>query len=210
VSLPEPAATDVGPPRADAIRQAALDLFVRKGYEAASMRDLADAVGVRPASLYHHFPSKEDILWDVIQRGFADLDGGRRAALAALPPDRRTDPVARLEAFQRSHVRFHAVHAREAEMINRQLRSLSAPRYAASVALRDGYQAQLTALVEQGVAAGAFAVPDLRVAVFALLEIGMGVSTWYRPDGPLGLDDLVETHLHLARKLLAPLGRGTV
>ena len=63
--------------RADVIRDAALDLFERDGYDAATMRGLADAVGITAASLYNHFRSKEDILWDLIQRAFYDLERGR-------------------------------------------------------------------------------------------------------------------------------------
>ena len=57
------------------ILEAALDLFAVNGYEAASISQLADAVGIRKASLYSHFANKKDILDNVVEtvlKGYAD------------------------------------------------------------------------------------------------------------------------------------------
>jgi AcrR family transcriptional regulator len=188
---------------ADVIRGAALDLFERDGYDAATMRGLADAVGIKAASLYNHFRSKEDILWDLIQRAFAELEQGRMASMEGLGPS-KDDPRAQLDAFYRAHIRFHAVNRASAEVINRQFRSLSPARFASSIALRDQYQRHLQGILLDGVSCGAFAVPDVRVATFSLLEMGMAVATWYRPDGALGLDEMCDIYAHLAAKLVAP------
>ena len=189
--------------KADVIRDAALDLFDREGYDAATMRGLADAVGIKAASLYNHFRSKEDILWDLIQRAFDDLERGRLAAMEGLGP-LNEDSSARLEAFYRAHVRFHAINRASAEVINRQIRSLSPERFASSVALRDEYQRHLEEIVLDGVGRGAFAVRDVHVTTFALLEMGMGVAMWYRPDGPLDVDEVCDIYARLAAKMVAP------
>ena len=57
------------------ILEAALDLFAVNGYEATSISQLADAVGIRKASLYSHFANKQDILDNVVEtvlKGYAD------------------------------------------------------------------------------------------------------------------------------------------
>ncbi len=57
------------------ILEAALDLFAVNGYEATSISQLADAVGIRKASLYSHFAGKQDILDTVVEtvlKGYAD------------------------------------------------------------------------------------------------------------------------------------------
>ena len=189
--------------RADVIRDAARDLFVREGYDAATMRGLADAVGIKAASLYNHFGSKEDILWDLIQHAFDDLERGRLAAMEGPGPSSE-DPQARLDAFYRAHVRFHAINRAAAEVINRQIRALSPQRFASVVALRDEYQRHLHEILVDGVRCGAFAIRDVRVATFSLLEMGMGVATWYRPDGPLGLDQVCDIYAEMAAKIVAP------
>jgi AcrR family transcriptional regulator len=59
-----------GPDTRAAIRQAALRLFTTQGYEATSMREIAEALGIKKASLYYHFAGKEDILRSLFdQRG---------------------------------------------------------------------------------------------------------------------------------------------
>ncbi len=57
-----------GRSRDDMLEHAAR-LFAEKGYDAASMRDIAEEVAVRPSSLYHHFPSKERILFEICSSG---------------------------------------------------------------------------------------------------------------------------------------------
>ena len=57
------------------ILEAALDLFAVNGYEATSISQLADAVGISKASLYSHFANKQDILDTVVEtvlKGYAD------------------------------------------------------------------------------------------------------------------------------------------
>ena len=57
------------------ILEAALDLFAVNGYEATSISQLADAVGIRKASLYSHFANKQDILDTIVEtvlKGYAD------------------------------------------------------------------------------------------------------------------------------------------
>ena len=66
------------------ILEAALDLFAVNGYEATSISQLADAVGIRKASLYSHFANKQDILDTVVEtvlKGYALIQGQMRYIL---------------------------------------------------------------------------------------------------------------------------------
>ncbi|ATL72371.1 TetR/AcrR family transcriptional regulator [Nocardia terpenica] len=56
------AVTHPGPGRSRQILDAAAELFTTRGYASTSTRGIADAVGIRQASLYHHFASKDDML----------------------------------------------------------------------------------------------------------------------------------------------------
>jgi AcrR family transcriptional regulator len=86
---PVPAANS---PRTDAIRQTAAQLFEASGYSATTMNDIADAVGLRPGSLYHHFASKEDIAVELLDSFSQALDDVGRTAL--LRPHPTADPQA--------------------------------------------------------------------------------------------------------------------
>lgn len=55
------------------IIDAAIDLFSRKGYEAASMREVAEVVGIRKSSIYSHFKKKEEILETILKYFIAEL-----------------------------------------------------------------------------------------------------------------------------------------
>ena len=74
-------------------------LFGNKGYENTSMRDIAAAVGILPGSLYHHFPSKEELFTAVYSFAVAQsLDAVKMAQTG------RVDPWARLEAVCIAHM----------------------------------------------------------------------------------------------------------
>jgi AcrR family transcriptional regulator len=187
---------------ADEIRQAALEQFAQVGYEATTMREIAGSVGIKAASLYNHFGSKEAILWDLTLTALTELAAGSDAASSALPANAASRE--RLAAFVAAHVTFHASHRNQALVVNGQLGALSAPHYRRAVALRAAYESALRTIVEVGVTAGDFATPDLRVTTFAILQMGVAVSAWYRPDGQLTIDELCAIYVELAEKMLAP------
>lgn len=190
---------------ADEIREAALQQFAKVGYEATTMRTIAGSVGIKAASLYNHFSSKEEILWDLTHTALVELVGHRDAAFAELPAT--AGASAHLEAFVRAHVGFHATHQDQAALVNGQLGSLSAAHFQKAVSRRDAYQNSLQLVIGGGVAGGDFAVPDLRMATFAILEMGMAVSLWYRKSGALAVNELCEVYVQLAQKILAPQPR---
>lgn len=92
-----------GRPKSEDRRQNVLDAaahhFCAHGYDAASMRDIADAAGLLVGSLYHHFASKEDLFINVFEEG---LRRSTVAVMAALQT--RREPWAQLEAACVAHV----------------------------------------------------------------------------------------------------------
>lgn len=180
------------------IREVALELFASHGYDGTPVREIARAVGVLHGSLYNHFPSKEQLLWAIVQDATRELEGRQ---------DRAADPAAgvaqRLDTFVRVHVDYHATRSREARIVNRQIDSLSPEHYLEVTRFRDRYEGRLRGLLAEGVARGVFAVPDLRLASYAILQMGMGVANWYRPDGPLSPTQLADRYAAIAGKIVA-------
>jgi AcrR family transcriptional regulator len=68
------------PSTRDRILAAAVDLFTGRSYQAASMRQIAEAVGITKASLYHHFRSKDEILTELLTPLLDQLDDVLTAA----------------------------------------------------------------------------------------------------------------------------------
>src|SRR5215510_8066715 len=72
------------------VLDAAAAIFAEKGYAGASTRDIAERLGVRQASLYYYFPSKEAALAAICELGVKDFISNLRAIIAdASPPDRK-------------------------------------------------------------------------------------------------------------------------
>ena len=180
-----------------AIQAAALDLFSRIGYPAASMREIARSVGIQPASLYNHYSSKEDILWAICREAMDEL---LHHVAEVLTDD--AAPSEQLARFVSEHVRFHIDSRDAALVINRQLASLTPEHYAEITDMRDRYEHRLRGLLRRGVNEGVFRVPDTRLASYAILAMGLHVSVWYRPDGPLSPDDIIATQVRLALQLV--------
>jgi AcrR family transcriptional regulator len=188
---------------ADAIRFHGVRLMRERGYEAMTMRDLADAVGIRAPSLYKHVASKQELLADILLGLIREMSSGLDAALAAAPGD----PLARLDAFVRFHVAFHIENRDATFVCFGEYRSLEPGPRRAFVDLRDGYQARVEALIAAGCAAGIFRVPDLKVATYGLIAMLTDVHRWYRDTGPHSRPVLIGHFAQLARALLgAPPG----
>ena len=187
-----------------AIRAAAVELIAAHGFEAMTLRQLADKVGVQPGTLYRYFPSKSRLLYQLqvehLQFLLTRWEVERPAG---------ADPLARLRAFVDFHVRSHTLRRREVFVANMELRSLAPADRRRVVALRRRYEDILTDILRAGADAGAFHVPDPRIATFAVLAMLTGVGSWYREGGRLGRRELVEQYTQLAIQCVGTLDTGS-
>lgn len=175
---------------ASTIRKAAIELFYQQGFHATSQRQLADAVGLQVASLYNHIKSKEQLLAEIMSDVMHQLISATAAAVEAAPT-----PQARLRAYMREGIRFHAQHRLEAFVGNTELRSLSPKNRRVVVELRNKYQAMLESILAECVAEGSIKVPDIKLAAYAGVAICVHVSSWYREGGRLSLDEVIDALL---------------
>lgn len=184
-------------PTAELVLTSAVTLFSRVGFEGTSMRQIAGTAGIQPASLYNHHRSKEEILWAIVQRSFDMILTGQERAFAA-----NTSTVDRLCAFVRMHIRFHAEENASARVVNSNLSSLSKHHYALTVKNRAVYEHRLRDLLRTGVAEGVFAITEPKITSYAILEMGMGVATWFRDEGELTVEDLLPLYEELALRMV--------
>jgi len=175
------------------LRQAALRQFARRGYSAVSMRDIAAEVGLRQGGIYNHFASKQELLVDLMRTHMETLLAALDAALA-----RVEGVIARLEAFVRFHVRYHLDHPDNTFIAFMELRSLEPEGYASVTRLRDRYEATLRAILAEGSRAGLFRIADVPVHTRALLSMMTGVTVWYRDDGQMERDAVVDVYAQAA------------
>ena len=175
------------------IRREACRLFAERGYAAVSMRDLADAVGVRQSGLYNHFKSKQALLVDLMASHMEVLLQVLDGVMAGV-----TNPIARLEAFVQLHVSYHLDYPEDVFLAYMEIRSLEADGRDRVIALRDRYEDVLRGILEDGVAAGDFQIADAAVHTRMLLSMLTGATVWFRAGGRLSRDDVVACHLQAA------------
>ena len=183
----------------DRIRKAAIALFTARGYHGTSVRAIADLVGLEAASLYYHFPSKQEILYDIFNRTMDyALEGLERALGGA------TGFEARLRAAVRFHVLFHIERQDEAFISHSELRSLTSPNRRRINVKRDRYEAMLRELLATGTTASVFETGDVRLATIAVLMMCSGVSDWFAARGPLTGDAVAGAYVEMVLGLLRP------
>jgi AcrR family transcriptional regulator len=178
--------------RRDAIVTAAARFFAERGYAAVGMRDVAEAVGVRGASLYHHFASKEEILYAICLTVTEEPNAQNLPLLDA--PGTCSQ---RLAALVRGHL--HHLHRRRTEHVVglHELAALAPEHRAVVDGHRRHYQRRVREVIAAGVAAGELSVPDPHLAAFAVCDVLNGLSNWFRPDGDLSLDAVADGYVDL-------------
>ncbi|MEC3919401.1 TetR/AcrR family transcriptional regulator [Nocardia sp. CDC160] len=85
------------------ILDAAAFVLSRKGYGGTRLSDVAEQAGLQAPAIYYHFPSREDLIEEVMWAGVASMREHVEAVLAALPAD--TPPLDRIDAAVEAHLR---------------------------------------------------------------------------------------------------------
>lgn len=169
-------------------------LFRQNGYERTTVRELAEAVGLRSGSLFHHFRNKEEILVAVMANGIQSVIDAGRGLMA-----RHADPAARLEGLFRLHmaslidgVGGDAMHAMIYEW-----RSLSPSARESVRQLTEQYEALWHQAIDEAAACG-LVEGDAAILRKQVLG-GMNCSVaWYRPGGRLDAQAFTDAMLHAA------------
>jgi AcrR family transcriptional regulator len=187
--------------RIDEIRDAALRLFATNGYQATTMADIAEAIGIRAPSIYNHVGSKHELLREIILATLEALSAGLREAVASTE-----SPVLRLRRAFEAHVRFHARHKFEALVGTRETRNLEPAALSEVIGRSAAYERGFRDLIRAGIESGDFNVASAHLASCSLLDMGIGVCAWYEQDKSTGEDALVFNYGEWALRLLGYKG----
>ena len=167
----------VGLSRATVI-DTACQLFAGRGYRGTSMKDIAETLGVRASSLYNHVLSKQDILFAIMDKAMDRALDAQTEALAGVE-----DVALQLRAATESLVLDFLRNPAEVTVCNTEVRSLDPANRAAIVAKRDRYAGRVRAIIAAGGRSGRFQTENPQLAAFAVLEMGNGAKSWFRPSG---------------------------
>jgi AcrR family transcriptional regulator len=161
--------------RTELTREAAR-LFAEKGYHGTSIGDLAEAMGVQKASLYHHIESKAELLWEVARDGAEAF----HAALDAVPDTLR--PVEKIRAALRAHLRVVGEQLDIATVFVREWRYLAGDHREEFLAERRRYEERIRALFRDGVEQSELRTDlDVNVAALVFLSAANWAYTWLQP-----------------------------
>jgi len=171
-------------------------LFAQKGYSAVSMRALARAVNLSPATLYHYFPTKEALL-----RELAFEIAGRFLRAVAGIGDSSLEVTHKLERFCKAHLETLLREPLQAVIFLREApQYLQEPDRSAFLAQQRQYEDQLELILREGLSRNLFRDFEPRFMTLSLLAALNATATWYQPGGPLRpnevADILTSTFLH--------------
>ena len=184
--------------RADEIVDVASRLFYERGYQSVSTRALAQAAGIQGGSLYHHFASKEEILYRIVQYGSGEFFAGLLPHLEA--PDRNYPQ--RLDRFVRGYITDAQPRRYAIAVLFRDMAHLSPDHFVELQAVRRRFQQRVQRFLADGVAAGEFHVPDAKLAGIAVLDLLKGVDARMREPGRLGRRQVADTYAVLILQLM--------
>lgn len=188
--------TETGVQRRGEVLSAAERLFAEHGYQATSVRDIADVMAIQPGSLYAHIESKDTLLWDIVTRA---ADGFFEAVEPIVSAD--LVPMEKLRRLISAHVQVITANLDAASVYSTEWRHLGADRKSEFAKRRNIYEKLVRGLVRDCIREGTFADVDEKFATLLILSSINWIYQWYRTDGPM-------TPEEIARKLTDMLFNG--
>jgi AcrR family transcriptional regulator len=144
-----------------------------------------------------HHRSKEELLYLISRAGHEDTLRLVRDAIGS-----SDDPVAALRKVIYDFAVHHARKHTSARIVNYELAALTPEHFTEIRELRRCIEAELRALIERGVAAGVFTIPDPSMACIALLSLGIDIARWYREEGRWSPEDIGERYAEMALRMV--------
>ena len=174
------------------ILEAAAQVFRQKGFHGASMKDIADAVSLQKASLYHHVSSKQELLLLILDRALELLlDRISTIASQNISPDKK------LHLMMREYMKILVDNQDLAAVLLFEHRSLERKQRARHVPNRDKFETLWKDVLSEGVKAKLFKYDDPALATRALLGIMNWTMTWFSPGGPLTIEQIADQYSNL-------------
>lgn len=176
----------------DDILDAAAQVFRQKGFHGASMADIASAVQLQKASLYHHVSSKQEILLDLLDRALEMLF--EQISVISNQPLSADE---KLRQMVQVYLRLLAENGDLSAVLLFEHRSLEPDQHARHIPNRDRFEALWRDTIDEGVRSGLFTCSDTALAGRALMGILNWTLTWYHPDGSLSIEQIANQYTNL-------------
>lgn len=172
----------------DQILDAAAQIFRIKGYHATSMSDIAGAVNLQKASLYHHVNSKQEILLELLDQALALLTEkiSKVSLNAELQPDEK------LRQMMHAYLTALTDHVDLSSVLLMEHRSLEPDLHARHIPNRDRFEALWRDVVDEGMQTDVFCCAETALTVRTLLGAMNWTITWFRPKGEHSIEVIAD------------------
>lgn len=190
--------------RAAEVYRTAAQIILEKGYDATSVSDIAEALGITKAGLYHYIHGKTQLLFDIMQYGLGELDRE-----VAEPAKKIADPEKRLRFMIGMHARIVTRGEGAVTILVDEARALTPVQNRKIIKRKRVYLDFLRATLNEMKGEGKLRDVDLTVAAFSLLGMINWLSRWYRADASLNEQQIAEAVVDIALNgLTRPEARG--
>jgi AcrR family transcriptional regulator len=159
------------------VYRTAAQIILRKGYDATSINDIANALGMTKAGLYHYINGKKELLFDIMNFGLDQLEEE-----VVNPAHSIADPAARLRFIITSHARLVTRGDGAITVLVDEITALTPVQYRKITRRKRAHFDRLRAVLDTLKAEGMLQDVDTTVATFSLLGMIHWLSRWFRQD----------------------------
>ncbi len=178
--------------RAEIYRTAA-QIILRKGYDATSVNDIANALGMTKAGLYHYINGKKELLFDIMNFGLDELDEE-----VVTPAKSISDTSDRLRFIIANNARLVTRGQGAITILVDEITALTPAQNRKITRRKRAYFVSLRNTLNQLKAEGKLQDVDTTAATFSLLGMINWLSRWYRQDGALSAEQAAEQIVKIA------------
>ena len=175
------------------IYRAAAQIILRKGYDATSVNDIANALGMTKAGLYHYINGKKELLFDIMNFGLDELDEEVVTPAKSIP-----DTSDRLRFIIANNARLVTRGQGAITILVDEITALTPAQNRKITRRKRAYFESLRDTLNQLKAEGKLQDVDTTAATFCLLGMINWLSRWYRQDGPLTEEQAAEQIVKIA------------
>jgi AcrR family transcriptional regulator len=185
------------------VYRTAAQIILRKGYDATSINDIANALGMTKAGLYHYINGKKELLFDIMNFGLDQLEEE-----VVNPAHSIADPAARLRFIITSHARLVTRGDGAITLLVDEITALTPVQYRKITRRKRAHFDRLRAVLDTLKAEGMLQDVDTTVATFSLLGMINWLSRWFRQDRALTEEQVAEEIAKIALNGLLPAPAG--
>ena len=175
------------------IYRAAAQIILRKGYDATSVNDIANALGMTKAGLYHYINGKKELLFDIMNFGLDELDEEVVTPAKSIP-----DTSDRLRFIIANNARLVTRGQGAITILVDEITALTPAQNRKITRRKRAYFESLRDTLNQLKAEGKLQDVDTTAATFCLLGMINWLSRWYRQDGSLTEEQAAEQIVKIA------------